>query len=75
MGRFPCRSQGHPRGIKKPGYSGGSARKDPADSGVDVGYVDEGLTSRAAVALPKYPGLELVTYATAQRTVTFPYYS
>jgi deoxyribonuclease V len=42
-------------------------------AGVDVGYVDEGRTSRAAVALLKYPGLELVEYATARRPVTFPY--
>ena len=42
-------------------------------AGVDVGYLDNGRTARAAIALLQYPGLELVEFATAQSPVRFPY--
>ena len=42
-------------------------------AGIDVGYLDNGHTARAAVVLLNYPGLELVEFATARSPVRFPY--
>lgn len=48
---------------------------EPADvhrvGGVDVGFVEGG--ARAAVAVLSFPGLELLDYAVAEVSVTFPY--
>jgi len=40
---------------------------------VDVGFEDDGATARAAVAVLRYPSLELVDHAVARRRVRFPY--
>jgi deoxyribonuclease V len=42
-------------------------------AGVDAGFTDEGATARAAVALFRYPELELVESHTALDPVRFPY--
>jgi deoxyribonuclease V len=42
-------------------------------AGVDVGFEDAGATTRAAVAVLSYPGLELVESAIACRPTSFPY--
>ncbi|MBO1347446.1 MAG: deoxyribonuclease V [Hormoscilla sp. GUM202] len=42
-------------------------------AGVDVGFVDDGATSRAAVAVLSFPSLELSEQAIAQRPTQFPY--
>jgi deoxyribonuclease V len=42
-------------------------------AGVDVGFEDEGATTRAAVAVLTYPGLELVETGVARRRTQFPY--
>jgi deoxyribonuclease V len=41
-------------------------------AGVDVGYANDGETSRAAVAVLSYPDLELLDQAVLRRPVTFP---
>lgn len=42
-------------------------------AGVDVGFFDDGATSRAAVAVLSFPSLELSEQAIAQRPTQFPY--
>lgn len=42
-------------------------------AGVDVGFVDNNQTARAAVAVLNYPSLQLVESAIAHLPVTFPY--
>lgn len=42
-------------------------------AGVDVGFEDNGRTTRAAVALLSYPELEFITYAIGRRATSFPY--
>ncbi len=42
-------------------------------AGIDVGFEDEGTVTRAAVAVLKYPELELSEQAIARRPTTFPY--
>jgi len=42
-------------------------------AGVDVGFVDDGATSHAAVAVLSFPSLELSEQAIAQRPTQFPY--
>jgi deoxyribonuclease V len=42
-------------------------------AGVDVGFTDRGATTRAAVAVLAYPGLELLESAVALRATDFPY--
>jgi deoxyribonuclease V len=42
-------------------------------AGVDVGFEDDGKTTRAAVALLNFPGLDLVDHAIARRPTEFPY--
>ena len=42
-------------------------------AGIDVGFEDEGATTRAAVAVLKYPELVLCDQAIARRPTTFPY--
>lgn len=42
-------------------------------AGVDVGFEDDGQTTRAAVAVLRFPELELVASAVARRPTTFPY--
>lgn len=42
-------------------------------AGVDVGFEDQGETTRAAVAVLKYPGLEVLESAIARRPTSFPY--
>ncbi len=42
-------------------------------AGVDVGFEDNGATTRAAVAVLAYPSLQLVTSAIARLPTRFPY--
>ena len=42
-------------------------------AGVDVGFEDQGQTTRAVVAVLSYPGLELLEYGLARRPTSFPY--
>ncbi len=42
-------------------------------AGVDVGYEDEGQTTRAAVAVLDYPSLDLLETTIARKPTTFPY--
>jgi deoxyribonuclease V len=42
-------------------------------AGVDVGFEDQGRTTRAAVAVLSYPGLELLDRSVARRPTAFPY--
>ncbi len=42
-------------------------------AGVDVGFPDRGATTRAAVAVLSYPGLELLESSVALRPTRFPY--
>jgi deoxyribonuclease V len=42
-------------------------------AGVDVGFEDDGQTTLAAVAVLRFPELELVATAVARRPTTFPY--
>ena len=42
-------------------------------AGTDVGFDDDGRTTRAAVALLSFPELELVEYALARLPTRFPY--
>lgn len=42
-------------------------------AGVDVGFEDEGTTTRAAVAVLSFPGLQVVEQTVARRPTTFPY--
>ncbi len=42
-------------------------------AGVDVGFEDRGSTTRAAVAVLRYPDLELVEHHIARVPTTFPY--
>jgi len=42
-------------------------------AGVDVGFEDKGTTTRAAVAVLRYPDLELVEHHIARVPTTFPY--
>lgn len=42
-------------------------------AGVDVGFEDDGNTTRAAVAVLDYPGLELAETAIARLPTAFPY--
>jgi deoxyribonuclease V len=42
-------------------------------AGIDVGFEDEGKTTRAAVAVLTYPELQLCDQAIARRSTTFPY--
>ncbi len=42
-------------------------------AGVDVGFEDSGRTTRAAVVVLEYPGLELVETALARSKTVFPY--
>jgi deoxyribonuclease V len=42
-------------------------------AGVDVGFVERGRLSRAAVAVLSYPDLTLCAHAIAERPATFPY--
>jgi deoxyribonuclease V len=42
-------------------------------AGVDVGFEDKGVTTRAAVVVLSYPQLELVESAIAHRPTSFPY--
>ena len=42
-------------------------------AGVDVGFEDQGATTRAAVAVLSYPKLELLETAIARRATSFPY--
>ena len=42
-------------------------------AGVDVGFADDGATSRAAVAVLSFPDLQLTQQAIALRDTTFPY--
>jgi deoxyribonuclease V len=42
-------------------------------AGIDVGFEDEGKTTRAAVAVLTYPELQLCDQAIARRPTTFPY--
>lgn len=42
-------------------------------AGVDTGFIDQGATARAVVALFRYPELELVEYALGLEPVRFPY--
>ena len=42
-------------------------------AGVDVGFEDEGATTRAAVAVLRFPDLTLVEHALSRRPTTFPY--
>jgi deoxyribonuclease V len=42
-------------------------------AGVDVGFEDKGVTTRAAVAVLSYPQLELVESTIAHRPTSFPY--
>lgn len=42
-------------------------------AGIDVGFEDGGATTRAAVAVLKYPELTLCDHAIARRPTTFPY--
>jgi deoxyribonuclease V len=42
-------------------------------AGVDVGFEDDNRTTRAAVAVLAFPGLELVDWAIARMPTTFPY--
>lgn len=42
-------------------------------AGVDVGFEDKGKTTRAAVAVLTFPGLELLEYTIARRVTSFPY--
>lgn len=42
-------------------------------AGVDVGFEDGGRTTRAAVVVLSWPGLEVVDLALARRATSFPY--
>jgi len=42
-------------------------------AGVDVGFEDQGKTTRAAIAVLDFPSLELVAQAIARRPTSFPY--
>jgi deoxyribonuclease V len=42
-------------------------------AGVDVGFEDNGKTTRAVVAVLSYPELELLEYGLARRPTSFPY--
>jgi deoxyribonuclease V len=42
-------------------------------AGIDVGFEEDGVVTRAAVAVLSYPGLELLETALARRPTTFPY--
>lgn len=42
-------------------------------AGIDVGFEDEGRTTRAAVALLRFPGLELAEQAVVRLPTAFPY--
>lgn len=42
-------------------------------AGVDVGFEDNGKTTRAAVAVLEFPSLELCEYTIARRKTSFPY--
>lgn len=42
-------------------------------AGIDVGFEDEGATTRAAVAVLRYPDLQLCDQSIARRPTTFPY--
>lgn len=42
-------------------------------AGVDVGFEDQGETTRAAVAVLSYPDLKFCDHAIARRPTTFPY--
>lgn len=42
-------------------------------AGVDVGFENNGQTTRAVVAVLSFPGLELLEYALARRPTSFPY--
>ncbi len=42
-------------------------------AGVDVGYEDEGQTTRAAVAVLDYPSLDLLETTIARKPTAFPY--
>lgn len=42
-------------------------------AGVDVGFEDEGNTTRAAIAILSFPELQLIGQAVARRPTTFPY--
>jgi deoxyribonuclease V len=48
---------------------------DPVQTvaGVDVGFEDEGNTTRAAIAVLNFPELQLVEQAAARRPTSFPY--
>lgn len=42
-------------------------------AGVDIGFEDEGQTTRAAVAVLRFPELTLETYTISRRPTSFPY--
>jgi deoxyribonuclease V len=42
-------------------------------AGVDVGFEDNGNTTRAAIVILTYPGLEFCEYTIARRKTSFPY--
>lgn len=42
-------------------------------AGTDVGFEDNGKTTRAAIAVLSFPDLQLVDYAIQRRPTTFPY--
>lgn len=42
-------------------------------AGIDVGFEDQGATTRAAVAVLSYPDLKFCDHAIARRPTTFPY--
>lgn len=42
-------------------------------AGVDVGFEDDGATTRAAVAVLRFPELTLAEHAVSRRPTTFPY--
>lgn len=50
-------------------------RLDPVEyvAGVDVAFEESGSITRAAVAVLKFPSLELIEQAIARRPTTFPY--
>lgn len=42
-------------------------------AGADVGFEQEGAVTRAAIAILRYPSLELVEYQVARIATTMPY--
>lgn len=48
-------------------------RKIRTVAGVDVGFIDDGRRTRAAVVVLSFPGLEPIEQSTATQRTTFPY--